>query len=78
MGDPKVNCKAFWSLYEEQHPGHQVFQKHGQRLERVLPIMLHGDEGKAGQTDQLLRYGPWRVSWAQDLTRHSDAIAASN
>lgn len=47
MGDAKVNCKSFWSLYQEQHPCHEVFQKHAGRLERVLPIMLHGDEGKA-------------------------------
>lgn len=30
-----------------EHPGHCVFTQHMHRLSRVVPILLHGDEGRA-------------------------------
>ena len=45
-GDMKANNKAFWTLYKLQHETHAVFSKHGHRLEDVLPVFLHGDEGR--------------------------------
>lgn len=46
-GSPKMNFGAFWRAYQRQHPQHKVFDTHGARLENVVPIILHGDEGRA-------------------------------
>ena len=46
-GDPLENFKSFWTVYQKQHGSHQVFQTHGNHLERVIPLLLHGDEGRA-------------------------------
>eukprot|EP00435_Cladocopium_sp_Y103_P005960 s5325_g1.t3 len=45
--DAQTNFSAFWSLYRLQHPEHRVFQQHGGRLHRVVPMCIHGDEGRA-------------------------------
>ena len=39
-------CKAFWESYRGYHPTHQVFQSHAGHLHRVIPLAIHGDEGK--------------------------------
>lgn len=41
------NCFAFWTVFQIHHPTHEVFQQHGDRLHRVLPLIIHGDEGRA-------------------------------
>ena len=41
------NFKSFWHAYQLQHPGHKVFSEHQGRLDRVVPLILHGDEGRA-------------------------------
>lgn len=33
--------------YKQSHPGHEVFAKHGHHLSQVVPLMFHGDEGRA-------------------------------
>ena len=40
------NFGAFWRNYQVQHPSHMVYTEH-QNLETVVPILLHGDEGRA-------------------------------
>ena len=45
-GDFKTNNEAFWTAYRLQHATHAVFAKHDGRLEDVLPIFIHGDEGR--------------------------------
>ena len=47
QGDPFKNFKAFWKTYQVQHPGHEIFQRHLDQLDRVVPLLLHGDEGRA-------------------------------
>jgi hypothetical protein len=37
---------AFWENYREFHPTHQVFQEHASRLGHVIPLAVHGDEGR--------------------------------
>lgn len=39
-------CEAFWGAYKKHHPSHEVFTHHSHRLRYVLPVALHGDEGK--------------------------------
>ena len=46
-GDAFDNFKAFWKVYELQHGDHEVFTEHRNRLHRVVPLLLHGDEGRA-------------------------------
>ena len=37
---------TFWSTYRECHPTHTVFQEHADSLSTVLPLAVHGDEGR--------------------------------
>ena len=37
---------AFWRAYKPLHPGHRVYSEHGSTLPYVLPIAVHGDEGR--------------------------------
>ena len=46
-GDALSNFEAFWRVYQMEHPGHSVFTQHMHRLNRVVPLLLHGDEGRA-------------------------------
>ena len=46
-GDPGSNFEAFWKAYQVQHPEHVVFRNHMDHLDRVVPLLIHGDEGRA-------------------------------
>ena len=46
-GNAEHNFHAFWKLYEATHRSHKVFERHSDHLNRVVPICLHGDEGRA-------------------------------
>lgn len=37
---------AFWQLYENVLPSHEVFKTHRGRLSKVIPMYYHGDEGR--------------------------------
>ena len=45
--DPESNLSAFWELFKMVHSDHVVFQHHGSRLNRTIPLCIHGDEGRA-------------------------------
>ena len=45
-GDVRLNNQAFWKAYSLQHASHAVFQRHGSHLGDVLPVFIHGDEGR--------------------------------
>ena len=45
--DPFTNFEAYWRAYQVQHPSHEVFSKHHMHLDKVVPLFVHGDEGKA-------------------------------
>lgn len=45
--DPAENYSAFWTMYREVHPEHEIFQHHASRLHQVCPLLVHGDEGRA-------------------------------
>ena len=47
QGNPHDNFEAFWKVYQMEHPGHEVFSQHQDRLRNVVPVILHGDEGRA-------------------------------
>ena len=42
-------CKAFWANWQKLHPDHGVFKEAAEGtlcLDRAIPILLHGDEGR--------------------------------
>ena len=50
FGKPTVeegmnSLRAFWEAYREYHGDHEVFSTHAD-LSRVIPVAIHGDEGK--------------------------------
>ena len=45
-GNAHNSFMAFWKNYQTQHSGHEVFQRRLQELEFVVPVLIHGDEGK--------------------------------
>lgn len=46
-GNAPDNFEAFWKLYKQSHGTHKVFDVHGNHLSHVVPILIHGDEGRA-------------------------------
>lgn len=46
-GSPAQNFESFWRMYEFQHPGHEVYNAHRNNLKNVLPLAIHGDEGRS-------------------------------
>eukprot|EP00439_Symbiodinium_sp_Y106_P026410 s5655_g3.t1 len=41
-----TNLNEFWSRYRHQDAGHAIFEQHDNRLDRVLPLQIHADEGE--------------------------------
>ncbi|CAE7208233.1 unnamed protein product [Symbiodinium sp. CCMP2592] len=41
-----ANLKEFWSRYRHQDAGHAIFEQHNDRLDKVLPVQIHADEGE--------------------------------
>ena len=37
---------SFWGAYRQTHPEHHVFKEHADSLSTVLPLTVHGDEGR--------------------------------
>ena len=38
--------KSFWDAYKQTHGTHEVFGEHASCTSRVIPLCLHGDEGR--------------------------------
>lgn len=45
-GERASHIKAFWSAFRLAEPNHMVFREHPDSLDYVLPLCLHGDEGR--------------------------------
>ena len=45
--DPRPLFKAYWEQYQQTHPTHEVFTTHAGHLEQVVPLLMHGDEGRS-------------------------------
>ena len=45
--DPRPVFEAFWETLRLSNPQHCVFATHGHELGQVVPLMLHGDEGRS-------------------------------
>ncbi|CAE7889525.1 unnamed protein product, partial [Symbiodinium necroappetens] len=39
--------QAFWDAYKCSHPSHVVFTRHATNLSQVVPLLIHGDEGRS-------------------------------
>ena len=44
--DGQKLLRSFWSAYRQTHPKHIVFEEHDGCTSRVLPLCVHGDEGR--------------------------------
>ena len=42
----RQHIKAFWQNYQNYHAAHRVFTEHGEWLDSVIPMLVHGDEGR--------------------------------
>ena len=52
-----IQLKAFWHMYRYKHPSHTVYHdRPPQSLERTIPIVLYGDEGKGPKRDNFLEF----------------------
>ena len=38
--------RGYWEVYKNQHPAHRVFEQFGDSLERCIPYLMYGDEGR--------------------------------
>ena len=45
--DPRPVFAACWEAYRLQHGQHVAFNAHNARLGNLMPLMLHGDEGRS-------------------------------
>ena len=46
-GNPNDTFESLWKMFQVHQPNHSVFSRHAERLNTVIPILLHGDEGRA-------------------------------
>ena len=42
----------FWECYRHYHKTHEAFSVHADRLHRVIPLAMHGDEGRGKRRSQ--------------------------
>ena len=52
----------FWRRFKRHQGSHEVFTKHGEHLERVLPLQLHADEGQT-----LKKTGIMIINWQSPI-----------
>ena len=52
--NPSAQLEAWWRLYEQHHPQHEVFVNHAGGLGRVIPLLLYGDEGRGPKRGNFL------------------------
>ena len=52
--DVSLQLEAFWAAYKQSHPRHAVFEHHSNKLGKVLPLALFGDEGRGPKRDKFL------------------------
>ena len=45
--DPSAVLPKFWRRYRQEHPSHQLFDRHRTHLHRLIPLQLHMDEGES-------------------------------
>ena len=61
--------KAFWKMYEVEHPTHEVFSVHKDNLHNVVPLLIHGDEGRAVKKTNYLVVSIESIFGSQDDAR---------
>ena len=72
--------RGFWELYKYHHPGHEVFERHGSRLDRVWPLCFFGDEGKGARRSNFMEgtiecpLGLWESDDACDCSSCLEAM----
>ena len=70
--NPEERCLAFWKAYYQTHSSHDVFKKFDmEQLSRVIPILVHGDEG-TGSKKSPVSIVNWQTVWGYETekTKH--------
>ena len=65
------HLSAFWSAYRQTHPTHRVFVDHSDSLSTVIPLAVHGDEGRGvrkGNTCLLTLESPFGLGTAANVS----------
>ena len=76
--DPKREralLREFWRLYRLAEPDHQVWaeiEKHGIKVEHLLPVVMHGDEGRGRKR------GPFLVTSYHSMIGFGTVLANAN
>ena len=52
--DPGPSFDAFWQTFRLSNPEHKVYELHSHELHRVVPVLLHGDEGRSQKKSSYL------------------------
>eukprot|EP00438_Fugacium_kawagutii_P030935 Skav200082 [mRNA] locus=scaffold4413:148907:150756:- [translate_table: standard] len=54
-GNASDQCAAFWSLYEQHDPNHEIFARHAlEERKRCVPLLVYGDEGRGPKRGNFL------------------------
>ena len=54
MGHSQHDLETFWESFRWEHPGHQVYITHRDRLSSCIPFLLHADEGTTHKKKNLM------------------------
>ena len=57
----ETRCQSFWEKFRHHQPDHKVFQ-HFDEFRRVIPICIHGDEGRTLKKSPIACYS-WESVW---------------
>lgn len=49
-----LQLESFWTLYQQHHPQHEVYQRRANDLRRTIPLSLFGDEGRGPKRGNFL------------------------
>ena len=66
--DIGLQCRSFWKCYRQFHDKHSVFTSPlATKLDRVLPLVLFGDEGRGPKRGQVLIWSIESILGLEDL-----------
>ena len=71
----RPRLQKFWEAFRNHHPTHQVYQAHANELDRCIPYMFHGDEGKGPKRATFMDFS-FETPFGLDLRTHRDNVCS--
>lgn len=68
--------QKFWEAFRNRHPTHQVYQLHANDLDRCIPYLFHGDEGKGPKRATFMDFS-FETPFGLDLRSSRDTVSKS-